>query len=277
MKWVKAATFWLSANWERILFAIVGLVLLSLCFLSIIRDKVTEAAVLFGLAFISFIYANVSRFKKFKGLGFEAELWEDKQKQAADLIERLRDVVSIYSTEILLGKVTAGRLSSGGGWEGHWKLYDDLVAQHSTLGQKIDLSNVKKKMDDYFLFDMTLPEHRRVRLAIEQGKTKAIAIVGKEFGSPITDSEGYARRLADVRRVPEPRQNPFEFSTQNDLAEHLLRVFDEAKERLKRDFGVEIAVDALTVERLTSISKLYQNRPVQVTSDLIAWANRQDD
>lgn len=277
MKWVKAVASWVCENWERVLFAVVGLVLLSLCFLHILRDKVTEAAVLFGLAFISFIYANVSRFKKFKGLGFEAELWEDKQKQAADLIERLRDVVSIYSTEILLGKVTAGRLSSGGGWVEHWKLYDDLVAQHSTLGQKIDLSNVKRKMDDFFLFDMTYPQHTKVRQAIEQGKARAIAILGKEFGSPITDSEGYARRLADVRRVPEPRQDPFEFSTQNDLAEHLLRVFDEARERLKRDFGVEIAVDAMTVERLTAISKLYQNRPVNVTSELIAWANRQDD
>ena len=70
----------------------------------------------FGLGFLSFIYANVARFKRFKGLGFEAELWEDKQKEAADLIERLREVVSIYSREVILGKVRAGRFANGPDW-----------------------------------------------------------------------------------------------------------------------------------------------------------------
>lgn len=63
----------------------------------------------------------------------EAELWEDKQKEAADLIERLREVVSIYTREVIVGKVKAGRWGGKADWGEHWKLYDDLVTQHNVL------------------------------------------------------------------------------------------------------------------------------------------------
>jgi hypothetical protein len=109
---LKTFAKWFIANWERVLFVIVGLALLGGSLKLIYIEKVTEAAVVFGLGFLSFIYANVARFKRFKGLGFEAELWEDKQKEAADLIERLREVVSIYTREVVLGKIKAGRLSA---------------------------------------------------------------------------------------------------------------------------------------------------------------------
>ena len=50
---------WLLANWERILFVLVGLAFLGTCFYLIYLEKVTEAAVVFGLGFLSFIYARV--------------------------------------------------------------------------------------------------------------------------------------------------------------------------------------------------------------------------
>ena len=65
------------------LFVVVGLTFLGMCFYLLYAEKVAEAAVVFGLGFLSFIYANVARFKRFKGPGFEAELWEDKKKEAA--------------------------------------------------------------------------------------------------------------------------------------------------------------------------------------------------
>jgi hypothetical protein len=142
---------WLSANWERMLFVVVGLIFFGQCFYLVYGGKITEAAVIFGLGFLSFIYANIARFKRFKGLGFEAELWEDKKKEAADLIERLRDVVSIYTREVILGRITSGRFAGKADWKSHWKLYDDLVTQHNVLGQKIDFSNVKKGDGRLFL------------------------------------------------------------------------------------------------------------------------------
>lgn len=169
-------------------------------------EKVAEAAVVFGLGFLSFIYANVARFKRFKGLGFEAELWEDKKKEAAGLIERLREVVSIYTREVILQKVRSGRWSGKLDWEGHWKLYDDLVTQHDALGQKIDFSGLKKAMDDYFLFDMTMPEISKIQEAATKGRTAAMQKIIEEFGSPIRDAEGYAKRLEQYRAIDESIQ-----------------------------------------------------------------------
>ncbi|MEQ1938051.1 hypothetical protein ABMA46_07345 [Mesorhizobium sp. CN5-321] len=267
---------WFVANWERVLFVIVGLALLGGSLTMIYQQKVTEAAAVFGLGFLSFIYANVSRFKRFKGLGFEAELWEDKQKEAADLIERLRDIVSIYTREVILGKVKAGRIGVAGKWNDHWKLYDDLVTQHNSLGQKIDFSDVKKEMDDTFLFDMTLPEIGKLREAANKGKTSARQKIADEFGSPVHDNEGHNRRWAQFREIPEEIKDPFKISTKDDLAGYALKVWHETKQRLKRDFGVDADVDPKVIERLEKISKLYQSRPVHVTDELIAWANRED-
>lgn len=63
--------------WERVVFAMVGFVGLAFSFKYMYAEKVTEASAVFAIAFLSFLYSNLSRFKRFKGLGFEAELWED--------------------------------------------------------------------------------------------------------------------------------------------------------------------------------------------------------
>ena len=44
---------------------VVGLTFLGMCFYLLYAEKVAEAAVVFGLGFLSFIYANVARFKRF--------------------------------------------------------------------------------------------------------------------------------------------------------------------------------------------------------------------
>lgn len=276
MAMLKSSGKWFVTNWERVLFVIVGLVLLGASLTLIYQEKVTEAAAVFGLGFLSFLYANVSRFKRFKGLGFEAELWEDKQKEAADLIERLRDIVSIYTREVILGKVKAGRIGIAGKWNDHWKLYDDLVTQHNTLGQKVDFSDIKKEMDDTFLFDMTMPEISKLRAAMNKGKEAARQKIGQEFGSPVRDNEGHNRRWAQFHEMPEDIKDAFKISIKEDLARYALKVWQETKERLKRDFNVDTDVDQKVIDRLVTISKLYQSRPVQVTDEMIAWANRED-
>jgi hypothetical protein len=269
----KRIAIWLAANWERMLFVVVGLLFLGSCFYLLLSEKVAEAAAVFGLAFLSFLYANVSRFKRFKGLGFEAELWEDKQREAAALIDRLRAVVSIYTHEVVLSKVTAGRSVEANNWSARWKLYDELVKEHDALGQKIDFSGLKKTVDDYFLFDMTFPQMEKARLVVWNGRSAALKVIAAEFGSNIKDSEGYGKRLAQYHAVKDGLDNSFQQSTQNDLAALALEWWSDAKERLKKDFGVEVELDPKVIERLQNLSKLYQNRPVQVTDELIGWAS----
>jgi hypothetical protein len=171
--------------------------------------------------------------------------------------------------------VKAGRLGNGSDWKSRWQLYDDLVTQHSILGQKIDFSDLKKEMDDYFLFDMTIPEINKIREAAIKGKGAAKQKIDQEFGSPIRDNKGYGERFEQYRAVPERIEDPFEISAKGNLACHALNVWRDIKERLKRDFDVEADLDPGVIERLETISKLYQSRPVQVTDEFISWTNRE--
>lgn len=263
-------------NWERVVFSFFGFAFLGVCFYYVYLGRVADAAVLFGIGFLCFVYANISRFKRFKGLGFEAELWEDKQKEAADLIQRLREVLSIYTRELVLGRVT--RMRAGGhDWRESWKLYDDLIDRHSALGQSIDFSDLKNEIDDYFLIDMTYPAVDSIRLACSEAKNKAMEKIRLEFGSPIRDGQGYSKRVEQWRSIPEEVKDCAQVVfAREDLAERALSVWHEAKVRLEADFGVEAHIDEAIIFRLEQLSKVFRSRPIKVTDELIRWANSTD-
>jgi hypothetical protein len=144
----------LKDNWEQIFFGTVGLFLLIISFYKILFDKLTDGSAIFAMAFFCFFYSNIARFKRFKGLGFEAELWEDTQKEAEKLIQRLKSVVAVYTREIVLGKVRENRLGGGGRWHEIWGLYQELVERHAELGQQIDFRDLKENIETYFVFDI---------------------------------------------------------------------------------------------------------------------------
>lgn len=271
--------FWknLSTQWERALFSAFGIVFLGYSTLLVWREQFVDAGVVFGFGFLSFVYANVSRFKRFKGFGFEAELWEDKQKEAEELINKLRTVVSIYSHEVILGKIKLGRLGVSDRWKECWQLYEKLVNEHASLGQEVDFTDLKKEMDDYFLFDMTHPHSDIIRLSISGGKQKARDQIKNEFGNPIRDSHGYQRRSAQLNAIKSKIDDQFSISKHSDLAGKTLELWFTSKDALSQHFSVEISVDDKVIERLKAISNLYQTRPVQVTDKLISWADRPKD
>ena len=212
---------WLRTNWERVLFGLVGVVLLAASLYLIYLDKVTNAAIVFGLGFLSLIYMNVARFKRFKGLGFEAELWEDTQKEAADLIERLKSVVSIYTREIIKSKVTEGRWGSSPKWQSHWALYDELTDQHNQLGQKIDFTELKTFLDDYFLFDLCRIPTECLHKLLWDERDKVRKMIAQEFGSPIRDSGAYGKRNQQLQETEFVVEDAFDMSKNEGLSERV--------------------------------------------------------
>ncbi|WP_090327430.1 hypothetical protein [Nitratireductor aquibiodomus] len=271
--WVRLSKF-ISANWERILFGLVGLIGLIFSFRYVYQDRITEASAVFAMAFLSFIYSNLSRFKRFKGLGFEAELWEDKQKEAADLIERLKNVVSIYTHETVMNDVLRGRFSDGVRWNNTWTLFNNLVSQHDVLGQKIDFSSLKRDVDSYFLFDMCMPAASAVQIAIENAKREARQKIDTEFGTPIRDAAGYGARIAKLNEITSRIEEPFTLSKSRNLARVAIDMAAVAREKLKSHFEIDLPLDQEMLDRLHAIESLYENRPVQVTDELILWADR---
>jgi hypothetical protein len=259
----------LATRWEQIFFGLVGLAFLAFSFYSLWSGDMAGASATFAMAFFSFIYSNISRFKRFKGLGFEAELWEDKQKEAAELIERLKAVVSVYTREVILGKVMSGRWGDGANWHEHWALYDELIARHAELGQDIDFTDTKRRLDGIFIFDAVANKMDQVRKTIWKGKEEARKVIDKEHPQPIKDAAGFGRRINLLNEVPYSVKDPFEVSLNDDLAQHLLRIAEEARSKLHEGFGVQIEYDPEVIEELNEISRLYQAGPLKITDDLI--------
>ncbi|MHC2215499.1 hypothetical protein [Rhizobium leguminosarum] len=174
-----------------------------------------------------------------------------------------------------MSSVTSSRLSDGANWRKNWSLFQGLVEQHDILGQKIDFSELKKNVDDYFLFDMCMRCADQIYRPIINGKAKVREKLNKEFGRPITDVAGYDAKLEKLRLIVERLENQFNISKAENLARRILATGDAAKLQLKENFDVVIDFEGDAVQRLTAIAHLYDNRPVKVTDELISWAERE--
>ncbi|MEP2027385.1 MAG: hypothetical protein ABJI96_01605 [Paracoccaceae bacterium] len=260
----------IKVHWEQAFFRFVGLVFLGFSLSQLWAGEIAGTSATFAMAFFCFFYANISRFKRFKGLGFEAELWEDKKKEAEHLIERLKGVVSVYTREIVMMSVKRGRWGDGGNWRERWKVYDELVGFHSELGQEIDFSDLKKDVDAYFIFDMVLPLYEKIGKTLMDGRAKARALIKKEFGSPIKDVDGYRLRHKQLSAVPEKMDGLINIAKTDDSAAAVLEWSKSYKKMLAEDFDVTVEFDQEMIKSLEEISRLYQAGPIDVTEELLS-------
>lgn len=265
---------YLLANWERVLFGLVGFACLGFGFHFILEEKITSASAVFAIGFFSFLYSNLARFKRFKGLGFEAELWEDKQKEAADLIDRLKNVVAIYSREVVMAQVMRGRWSNGADWKANWALFDELVGQHDAIGQKIDFAPLKKDIDQVFLFDMSHHLGSALQKSIEAARLKARKMIESEFGSPVRDNAGHNARHTQLRAITFDTKDMY-LRRHENLAQGLLDQAEQAKAAFKRDFGIDVDYDADVLRELASVATWYSEQPLAVTAEMIGVAEDQ--
>ena len=250
--------FW--ANWEAKLFRLIGLAAFAYLVYGVIESKpVTESAVIFGIGFFCFFYANISRFKRFKGLGFEAELWEDKQKEAAQLIDSLRDIISIYSAEIITSSVKSGRIGgSGGRWEKILNLVTQIKSGHESAGQHIDLKEVEETVVVYFLFDAARPSVQQFEKGFQELRGQLDKMINSEFGSPVTDPSGYSARRAQLLNPIDELLSKESLASAQDrnLATSTLSKADQLQSGLDPEFGFSLNIEEEHRQKLTDLSKL---------------------
>lgn len=275
--WIRSGVSYLCANWERILFGLVGAACLVLTFRALLQNQVPTGAALFGMAFFSFFYANLARFKKFKGLGFEAELWEDKQKEAADLIDRLKSIVSTYTREIVMENVMRGRFTSGETWVKRWQLFDELSGKHFELGQEIDFSDLKRDMDSVFIFDICLPLSESIRNTIDVARSDMVKNIEEKYGSPVRDIESITREIARLNAMQFSFDDLFERAKSENIARLILDTAASAKTRVREDFCVVLDYKTDVIERLEAMVRFIANRPIAVTPQLIEWSQWRDN
>ena len=77
------------------------------------NDKPVPSGMLLGFGFLFVVLLILAKFKRFKGFGFEAELWEDKQIEAAELVNRLRLISVSVAEQVVLISSKLGLWDSG--------------------------------------------------------------------------------------------------------------------------------------------------------------------
>lgn len=261
--------------WERVILFAIAFVFLAICLRFFLKSEVAGATAAFVMFFLCLIYANVSRFRRFKGLGFEAELWEDKQKEAADLIERLKNIVQVYTREIVMMKVMSGRWGGGSVWPDRWALYEELVGQHDTLGQKIDFVPLKERVYRVMVFDAVANLFPPVQRALSKCKEEAHKGVTKEFGSPISDVEGWNKRVKDLAALRVETEDLFKISEKDNVAQYVLRFVERFSEAAREKFDVTVELPEEEMEKLRRIDALFQIGDLKVDPELLDWADRE--
>lgn len=265
---------WVKANWERYFLFSVAIIFLIFSISFLFKAEVTGAIAAFVMFFLCLIYGNVSRFKRFKGLGFEAELWEDKQREAADLIERLKNIVQVYTREIVMMRVMAGRLGGGSQWPDRWALFEELVGQHDTLGQNIDFMPLKEKVYRVMVFDAVSRTLTKIHSALSKAHGEASKLVESEFGTQITDPTARDKRRAELKSIKYELPDLFKVSEKENTAAFVLGVVEEAAVALRNKFGIEVDLPAEEMQKLRQIEKLFNDGKFDIDPKLVMWADK---
>jgi len=71
-------------------------------------DRAASADAAWGIGFLLMALVLISKFKRFKGFGFEAEMWEQKLEKAATLIDQLQSMSKILSKQVASVAARAG-------------------------------------------------------------------------------------------------------------------------------------------------------------------------
>lgn len=266
---------WVEINWERCFLFVIALIFLAFSMQSFLRAEVTGATAAFAMFFLCLIYGNVSRFKRFKGLGFEAELWEDKQKEAADLIDRLKNIVEVYTREIVMMKVMAGRFGGSSQWSDRWALYEELVGQHDTLGQKIDFLPLKEKVYRVMVFDAVSFLYQEIQVSFREAYRRAETAIDEEFGSPIEDFAGYRERRQELETLKFEVGELFSLSETENIAQLVLNKIEEIAQGLREKFQTEVELPAEEMKKLRKIDALFQVGDFRADPELMRWADRE--
>lgn len=149
-------------------------------------DKVGAATATYTAAVLSLIFAFLPEFKKFKGLGIEAELLDKKIEETDKLLKQLRDITAPISEMLISSTARAGRWGSGMPRSQKYELLQRIENELKKCG--VDDSQLEQAKSDwhfYNTFDLAAPVFKKITeklRPIQQEREKAL----NSFKQPIT-------------------------------------------------------------------------------------------
>lgn len=162
------------------------------------QDRTASGGLLAGLGLLLLAFVQLSRFKRFKGMGFEAELWEAKQEEAEDLINRTRALLAILSGAMLRSAPRMGRWMVG--FERRELL--DLVTNVETALERAgvppaEIKPMRSEVDRLIAFDLAMKVTKAITLAVRKRAEELTKEMTAKHGPVIHDNVGFG---ADVER-----------------------------------------------------------------------------
>jgi hypothetical protein len=164
----------------------------------VLTDRPTSAALTWGFAFLLVVLLLLAKFKRFKGFGFEAELWEEKQAEAAALVDQMRSLSN------LICKQMASIAARVGLWDSALspaELVDFVDDLRSHLGA-IESSPHESEETLHPLYQRLEAEYRRMAREVAAAAFRS----GTEDVNGAIDSMDMDRRRQAAELVPKMNQ-----------------------------------------------------------------------
>lgn len=179
------------------------------------------------MGMLCLILVLLSRFKRFKGFGFEAELWESKQEEAEQIIVLLRSLAITVSRQILTLSSRAGRIHSA-------TPRDELFALRDNIDQILVKANV--------------PASERENVASEFYRYTAIDMIHNIFDKitknigdkKIDSSQSPAKIKSDIKTAIQIANDPKVIDFIYNIIENYTFLNDIEKNALKCEISDEL-------------------------------------
>lgn len=228
-----------------------------------------SAAVGLMLIFLS----RISEFKRFKGWGFEAEMWDDKLLEAERLMDSMKSIAKIASREIVLQSVKSGRFGNGKRWEDHWRLFEEIRATQGGLLTPQSVKEIRKSVDRWFLHDMISNEFGSLVEIVNKGADLARRKIRENGGDFEKRTVSFDADLQSVFRGKRHSVGLFELAGEGPFVEALNKWWHDAKSLLEK-YDVQIEIPPEIQSKLDTFKALEGLPEMPVTPALISAADR---
>ena len=203
---------------KKIIFVVAMILLLFGVCLSF-QEKTGGAFVTYGAAIFCFIFAFLQEFKRFKGLGVEAEVLERKIEEADVILGHLRSL-SVPLAELLFTMVARlGRWDSAVPRQDTYRIMKGF--EEALRGLKVPedkLSRAKAEWHRYNLMDQARPIVRKLRNLLQE-KAKELKKAIAAFPSPISaeDQSLHAAKVEQMNATDEAADAALELLHLSDM------------------------------------------------------------
>ena len=232
--------------------------------------KPGAAGLTFAAAIFCLIFAYLSQFKRFKGLGIEAELWDQKQEEAARLVETLRSLATVVSEQLIALSARAGRWDSATPARELFELTEKLDSILSSIDMSpAERDSIKAPYYRYTAIDMAGPICSAIDAAISVKEEEQHKLING-FGSPVKDlkvHQAASQRLKEITAQKIDWNHLLTIAPNSEFIAKIERVIDSAdclNADEKRDLRSSVA------EELEDLREWVINRRLRRPEDWFA-------